>query len=121
VDLLTTHYQSHRFVFIECKKVMFCRKLGIVRYKVVRGAFQGPRSTVSYSRDKSYDSILDPRPEALYDPTQSPTRSIWNEVLPKAEVSGIDKTSLKTLPKSYEYDVYITLLFKSDHRHLRVM
>jgi hypothetical protein len=69
----------------------------------------------SIPRDRSYDYILAPRPEPLYEPTQSHTRPIWNEVsVHKAEVSVVDKASLKTLPTSYEYAVYIILLCKLD-------
>lgn len=49
---------------------------------------------------------------------QSHTRPIWNEVsVHKAEVSAVDKASLKTLPTSYEYAVYIILLFKLDRSY----
>jgi hypothetical protein len=92
--------------------VMLCRELGIFRQKEVRGAFEGPRSKEFDPRDRSDDSILDPRPEPLYEPTQSHTSPTWNEVsVHKAKVSAVDKASLKTLPTSYEYAVYIMLLY----------
>lgn len=101
-------------VFTEYEVILY-RELGIFRYKGVRGASEGPRSKEFDLRDRFYYSILDPRPEPLYEPTQSHTRPIWNEVsVHKAKVFAVDKASLKTLPTSYEYAVYTILLCKFD-------
>lgn len=43
-------------------------------------------------------------------PDRLGTRSLHGRL----EVSAVDKASLKTLPTSYEYAVYIILLFKLD-------
>jgi hypothetical protein len=92
---------------------MLRRELGIFRYRRVRGAFECPRLKEFDPLDRSYDSLLDPRPEPLYEPTQSHTKPIWNEVsVHKAKASAVDKASVKTLPTSHEYAVYVILLFK---------